>query len=182
MLNHSFLGDFSLATCQFDSMSDRCSLWTRKISILLVTGMAMSTARTVEDGVIKVGAELGRAVLMLAPFADSGIGECNLVNAGSTNGSLGKLHIVDNEMEVERKIRVDHRGKAACFGCGCAQRQLSSPKTFSPVDRANAKHISAFFFHQEGYPATPPPFNQDRAPQPFFQCTPAPLHPSLTSG
>ena len=67
-----------------------------------MTGMAMSAARIVEDGVIKVGAELGRAVLMLVPFADSGIGECNLVNAGSTKGSLGKLHIVDNEMEVER--------------------------------------------------------------------------------
>ena len=95
-----------------------------------MTGMAMSAARIVEDGVIKVGAELGRAVLMLVPFADSGIGECNLVNAGSTKGSLGKLHIVDNEMEVERKMRVDHRGKAACFGCGCAKENSALPRLF----------------------------------------------------
>ena len=51
-------------------------------SILLVTGMAMSAARMVEDGVIKVGrAELGRAILMLVPSADSGFGESNLMNA-----------------------------------------------------------------------------------------------------
>ena len=42
----------------------------------------MSAARMVEDGVIKVGgAEPGRAILMLAPSADSGIGECSLMNA-----------------------------------------------------------------------------------------------------
>jgi hypothetical protein len=41
--------------------------------------MAMSAARMVEDGVGR--AELGRAILMLVPAADSGIGECNLVNA-----------------------------------------------------------------------------------------------------
>ena len=37
-------------------MSAQCSLWGRNIrGILLVTGMAMSAARMVEDGVIKVG-------------------------------------------------------------------------------------------------------------------------------
>jgi len=46
-----------------------------------VTGMAMSTAQMVEDGVIKMGrAQLGRAILMLLPSADSGIGKSNLVN------------------------------------------------------------------------------------------------------
>ena len=40
-------------------------------SILLATGMAMFAARMVEDGVIKIGgAELGRAILMLAQSAD----------------------------------------------------------------------------------------------------------------
>jgi len=44
--------------------------------------MAMSATRMVEVGVIKVGgAELGRAILMLVLSADSGIGECSLVNA-----------------------------------------------------------------------------------------------------
>ena len=39
--------------------------------ILLVTGMGMFAARMVEDGVIKIGgAELGRAILMLAQSAD----------------------------------------------------------------------------------------------------------------
>ena len=44
--------------------------------------MAMSAPRMVKDGVIKVGgAELGRAMLMLVPSADSGIGESSLLNA-----------------------------------------------------------------------------------------------------
>ena len=44
--------------------------------------MAMSTARMVEDGVIKVGgAKLGRAILMLVLSAESGIGESSLMNA-----------------------------------------------------------------------------------------------------
>lgn len=41
----------------------------------------MSAAQMVDDGVIKVGgAEVGQAI-MLVPSADSGTGECNLVNA-----------------------------------------------------------------------------------------------------
>ena len=73
----------------------------------LVTGMAMFAARIVEDGVIKMGgAELGRAILKLVPSVD-----CNLMNPffrlsnGSTKGSLGRVHIVDDEMEVKRKMR-----------------------------------------------------------------------------
>ena len=67
--------------------------------------MAMFAARMVEDGVIKMGgAELGRAILKLVPSV-----VCNLVNPklsnGSTKRSLGRVHIVDDEMEVKRKIR-----------------------------------------------------------------------------
>ena len=44
--------------------------------------MAMSAARMVEDGLIKVSeAELGRAILMPVQSADSGIGESSLMNA-----------------------------------------------------------------------------------------------------
>ena len=49
---------------------------------------------------------------MLVSPANSKVGESNLVNAffklknGSTKGSLGRVHIVDDEMEVERKMRV----------------------------------------------------------------------------
>jgi hypothetical protein len=47
-----------------------------------VTGMAMSATWMVEDGVIKVGGAVqGRAILMLLPSTDSGIGESSLVNA-----------------------------------------------------------------------------------------------------
>ena len=58
----------------------------RQKIILPVIGMVVSTTGMVEDGVIKIGrAELGRAILRLAlvTFADSGIGECNLVNPSS---------------------------------------------------------------------------------------------------
>jgi len=44
--------------------------------------MAMSAARMVKDGVIIVsGTELGRAILIPVPSADSGIGESDPVNA-----------------------------------------------------------------------------------------------------
>ena len=47
-----------------------------------MTGMAMSSAQMVEDGLIRIGgAELGRAILTPALFADSGIGESSLMNA-----------------------------------------------------------------------------------------------------
>ena len=69
--------------------------------------MAMFAARMVEDGVIKMGgAELGRAILKLVPSVD-----CNLMNPffrlsnDSTKGSLGPVHIVDDEVEVKRKMR-----------------------------------------------------------------------------
>ena len=57
--------DINLITCKFDSMSNQCSLWGRKIKmnpkcVLLVTGMAMFAGRMVKDGVIKIGGlELG---------------------------------------------------------------------------------------------------------------------------
>ena len=48
-----------------------------QVSILLVTGRAMSAARMV----IKIGgAELGRAILMLVLSVDSGIGENSYMN------------------------------------------------------------------------------------------------------
>ena len=69
----------------------------------------MSAAWMVEGKI--GGAELGQAILMLIASADSAIGESTLVNpvsrlwSGSTKGSLGTAHIVDDEMEVERKMR-----------------------------------------------------------------------------
>ena len=72
--------------------------------------MAMSAAQMVNDEVIKVGgAELGRAILMLVPSAVSGIGQCSFMYAFSDckifdEGSLGRVHVVDGEMEVERKM------------------------------------------------------------------------------
>ena len=75
--------------------------------------MAVSATGMVEDGVIKIGvADLGQAILMRVPSADSGIGKSNLVNAffrlynGSTKGSLARVHIADDEMEVEGKMCV----------------------------------------------------------------------------
>ena len=50
--------------------------------ILLATGIAMSTAWMVEDGVIKMGgSELGRAKSLLAISADGGVRERDLVIA-----------------------------------------------------------------------------------------------------
>ena len=49
---------------------------------------------------------------MLVSPTNPGVGESNLANAffrlknGSTKESLGRVHIVDDEMEVERKMRV----------------------------------------------------------------------------
>ena len=74
------------------------------------------------------GAELRRAILKLVSPANSGVGESNLVNAffrlknGSTKGSLGRVHIVDDKVEVERKMRV----QGVCFGCGYAKKKLRS--------------------------------------------------------
>ena len=111
----------------------------------------MSAAWMVEDGVIKIGTvELGRAISMLPP-SDSGTGEYNLVNAffrlkkGSTKGSLGRVHIVDDEMDVERKMRV--QGVARLLVLGVAMRKNNS---------AFPKPKHAFFFHQKRCAATHP--------------------------
>ena len=76
-----------------------------------MTSMAVSATGMVKDGVIKIGvADLGQAILMQVPSADSGIGESNLVNAffrlynRLTKGSLARVHIADNKMEVEGKM------------------------------------------------------------------------------
>ena len=60
------------------------SMFMKIKSILLVTGMAMSTAWMVEGKI--GGAELGRAILMLVPSADSRIGENNLKTGGAELG------------------------------------------------------------------------------------------------
>ena len=80
-----------------------------QVSILLVTGRAMSAARMV----IKIGgAELGRAILMLVLSVDSGIGENSFMIfffqdvKGFNEGSVSRVHTVNDEMEVERKMRV----------------------------------------------------------------------------
>jgi hypothetical protein len=59
--------------------------------------MAMSAARMVEDGVIKVGgAELGRAILMLLPSADSG----NLRFRRFSRGSMGSDMVVQKRVSM----------------------------------------------------------------------------------
>ena len=75
------------------------------------------------------GAELGQAISMLMSPTNPGVGESNLVNAffrlknGSTKKSLGRVHIVDDEMEVERKMRV--QGVARLLVLGVARVWLS---------------------------------------------------------
>ena len=69
---------------------------------------------------------------MLVSPANSGVGESNLVKAffklknGSTKGSLGRVHIVDDEMEVERKIHVQGVAGLLDLGAAMQQRQLRS--------------------------------------------------------
>ena len=69
---------------------------------------------------------------MLVPPANPGVGESNLVNAffrlknGSTKGSLGKVRIVDDEMEVERKMRVQGVAGLLNLGAAMQKRQLRS--------------------------------------------------------
>ena len=78
------------------------------------------------------GAELGRAILKLVSPANSGVGESNLVNAffrlknGSTKGSLGRVHIVDDKVEVERKMRVQGVARLCVLGVAMQKRQLRS--------------------------------------------------------
>ena len=63
---------------------------------------------------------------MLVSPANSGVGESNLANDffrlknGSMKGSLGRVHIVDDEMEVERKMRV--QGVAGLLDLGAAMQ------------------------------------------------------------
>ena len=84
---------------------------------------------------------------MLGSPANSGVGESNLANDffrlknGSTKGSLGRVHIVDDGMEVERKMRV--QGVAGLLDLGAALQKANSAKLRFPVDaRLN------MFFHQ----------------------------------
>ena len=69
---------------------------------------------------------------MLVPPTNSGVGESNLVNAffklknGSTKGSLGRVHIVDDEMEVERKMRVQGWQGCLIWVRLCKKRQPRS--------------------------------------------------------
>ena len=69
---------------------------------------------------------------MLVSPMNSGVGESNLVNAffrlknGSTKGSLGRVHIVDDEMEVERKMRVQGVAGLLDLGAAMQKRQLRS--------------------------------------------------------
>ena len=76
--------------------------------------------------------------------ANSGVGESNLVNAffrlknGSTKGSLGRVHIVDDEMDVERKMRV--QGVARLLVLGVAMQKDNSAQLrflFPWVDALN---------------------------------------------
>ena len=74
---------------------------------------------------------------MLVSPANSGVGESNLVNAffrlknGSTKGSLGRVHIVDDEMEVERKMRV--QGVVGLLELGVAMQKIQLRSTPLPV-------------------------------------------------
>ena len=78
------------------------------------------------------GAELGRTILMLVSPVNPGVVESNLVKAffrlknGSTKGSLGRVHIVDDEMEVERKMRVQGVAGLLVSGVAMQKRQLRS--------------------------------------------------------
>ena len=64
--------------------------------------------------------------------ANSGVGESNLVKAffrlknGSTKGSLGRVHIVDDKVEVERKMRVQGVARLFVLGVAMQKRQLRS--------------------------------------------------------
>ena len=78
------------------------------------------------------GAELRRAILKLVSPANSGVGESNLVKAffklknGSTKGSLGRVHIVDDEMDVESKMRVQSMARLLDWRAATQKRQLRS--------------------------------------------------------
>ena len=69
---------------------------------------------------------------MLVSPPNSGVGESNLVKAffklknSSTKGSLGRVHIVNDEMEVERKMRVQGVAGLLDFGAAMQKRQLRS--------------------------------------------------------
>ena len=70
---------------------------------------------------------------MLVSPANSRAGESNLVNDffrlknGSTKGSLGRVHTVDDEMEVERKMRV--QGVAGLLELGAAMQKIKLRST-----------------------------------------------------
>ena len=69
---------------------------------------------------------------MLVPPVNLGVRESNLVNAffrlknGLTKGSLGRIHIVDDEMEVERKMCVQGVAGLLNLGVDMQKRQLHS--------------------------------------------------------
>ena len=97
--------------------------------------MAMFAERMVEDGVIKIGgAELGRAISKVVPPVD-----CNLWNVffrlqtDSTKGSLGRVHIADDEMEVKRKMRGKGVGRALVWVWLCEKDNSAFPQRFHPL-------------------------------------------------
>ena len=68
---------------------------------------------------------------MLGSPTNPGVGERNLINSlfrlknGSTKGSPGRVHIVDDEMEVERKMHVQGV-TLLVLGVAMQKRQLRS--------------------------------------------------------
>ena len=67
---------------------------------------------------------------MLVSPRNSGVEESDLVKPfsrlknGSTKGSLGRVHIVDDEMEAERKMRVQGEAGLLYLGVAMQNRQL----------------------------------------------------------
>ena len=86
---------------------------------------------------------------MLVSPANAGVVECNLVKAffrlknDSKKGSLARVHIVDDKMEVERKMRV--QGVAKLFVLGVAMRNRRPKHTiFFHKKKCSATRLWAF--------------------------------------